>query len=279
MKGLISAWKARQANGATLDPGVALPRGPLQPRGLEKVQDADDRAVAKDVTVAPWRPFVCFQIYAGDRVGIGSGVLIAPTVVLTAAHNLHILSAQRGRGATPTAITAHVGVVNNDKGAAQSRVVRVETCPGYRDCSSSDPAQYDFDFGVAYLADDALFRWAKTTFDVPNQKPLRDDEVKQHMLTVAGYPHETGKPIQLRFHTGQLVTSCEPISFRYRLDTASGQSGGPVFRFHGADKPAWLAGIHVGGDSASNRARRYDASMQKQVAAWLKATTGGVAIS
>jgi V8-like Glu-specific endopeptidase len=276
MKALIASWKGPQdRHGASLDRAAPLPRSILQPKGLEKIQDgADERNIAKDVTVAPWRPLVCLQIYDGDAVGIGSGVLISPTVVLTAAHNLHLLSPTRGQGRWPKAITAHVGVVNNDKGAAMSRVVRVETCPGYRESSAGMETQFDFDFGIARLADEALFNWAKTCFDVPAQKPLREDEISQHMLTAAGYPHEAGKPVRLHFHAGRMVTSCAPLTFRYKLDTAAGQSGGPVFRFHGEDKPCHLAGVHVGGDASSNKARRYDASMQQQVVAWLAASGG-----
>ena len=48
-----------------------------------------------------------------------------------------------------------------------------------------------------------------------------------------------------------------------------GQSGGPVFRYNEAAKKIVFAGVHTTGFESENRARRYDALMQKNIAAWI----------
>jgi V8-like Glu-specific endopeptidase len=283
VRGLISQWKARSQPDARNMPAGSLPAPDMLPRGVESIQGrTDDRKRPKDVTAAPWRPMVCFRIFipGADKPGTGSGVLIAPNVVLTAAHNLHMLADQRGRGFDPPKITAHVGVVSHDVGTARAFVTRVATCPGYVESSRNDDVRYNFDFGLAWLSDDSLFKWAQTSFNVPAHAPLADAVVLEAQLTAAGYPDEPGKRIELKFHSErQHVTSCAPTTFRYKLDTEGGQSGGPVFRYHAADGACYLAGVHVAGGGSSNMARRYDASMQKQVKAWLDAPNAGRRLS
>lgn len=264
-------------------PTGSLPAPDMDPRGLESIQGStDDRKRPKDVTTAPWRAMVCFRIFipGADKPGTGSGVLIAPKVVLTAAHNLHMLSKRRGGGFDPPKITAHAGVVSHDVGTARAFVERVATARGYVETSSEDEARYNFDYGLAWLTDDSLFRWAQAKFDVPAQAPLGNSEILEAQLTAAGYPDEPGKRIELKFHSDrQHVTSCEPTTFRYKLDTEGGQSGGPVFRYHNADDACYLAGVHVAGGGSSNRARRYDASMQQQIKTWLDQPNAGRKLS
>lgn len=283
MTGLFSFFGARGKPNPRHTPPGALPESDMQPFGLESIQGAtDDRKRPKDINAAPWRPMVCFRIFVpgADKPGTGSGVLIAPNVVLTAAHNLHMLSARPGRGFDPPKITAHVGVVSHDVGAAHAFVERVATCPGYVETHRGDEGRYEFDFGLAWLRDDALHRWAQAAFDVPAQVPLRSDEILDAQLTAAGYPDAPGRKIELRFHSErQRVTSVAQTGFRYTLDTEGGQSGGPVFRYHNDNNACFLAGVHVAGGEGSNRARRYDASMQRQIKAWLAAPNAGRRLS
>lgn len=276
MKGIFSFLAGRRSETPSASRAQALPPpflGPLdqQPDGLEDIIGDDDRDVPKDVGAAPWRPFVCLQLFVPGAVrpGTGTGVLIAPNVVLTAAHNLHMLGDRPNSGRDISKITAHVGVVADDQGRARSTAARIATCPGYEKFSNRDEMRYGSDYGVIWLEDSSLHQWAKTCFDIPKQAPLDDDQLKSAVLTVAGYP-DTGGKIQLKFHASdKMLTAWGPTNFRYKLDTERGQSGGPVFRYHSADKPCYLAGVHVGGNPQSNLARRYDITMQRQVEAWL----------
>jgi V8-like Glu-specific endopeptidase len=283
MKGLVSSWYERRQTGADLDPSVAIPkpkakRQKPRDRNLESIIGDDDRKTVKDVTQSPWRPMVCLQIYAGNQVGTGSGVLIAPNIVLTAAHNLHLLGNSQRAARYPDAITAHVGV-SSGVGTAESRVTRVEICPGYVGKSESDPMQFLFDYGIARLADNSLYNWSKKHLTVHTQPPFNDAELKTANLVVAGYPKEDGLPLSLKFCTGQPdAARVGPANFNYAMDSLPGQSGGPVFRYHKDSQAAYFAGVHIAAENGSNLARRYDSFMQKQLQAWLSGAAGGQSI-
>lgn len=231
-------------------------------------QMPDDRAVVTDIGVKPWRPLSClslvFATRSGDQEVMGSGILIAPNVILTAAHNLYSL---RTRAFVKSAY-AHVGTDQGRHGAT-TRIRRVEICPGYSDFGPDDIQRYRHDFGVAKVESDALMDWSGEFIDVANQTPLPDDELARSVLNVAGYPVDAG-PAKLHYHFGQpLSGTINATNFRYRMDTTQGQSGGPVFRFIAASGQVSYAGVHVGGDARGNIARRYNAGMQTKLREWL----------
>lgn len=228
----------------------------------------DDRVEVTNVNVKPWRPLCCLSLVfadvGGDKDVVGSGILIAPNVILTAAHNLYSLRT----GAFVKSAHAHVGT-DSGSYAASARIRRVEICPGYSDFAPDNIQRYRYDFGVAKLETNALMEWSNECLDVVNQTPLSDDELARSVLNVAGYPVEPG-PRKLKYHFGQpLSGTISPTNFRYRMDTTEGQSGGPVFRFMAASQQVAFAGVHVGGDARGNIARRYNAGMQNRLRDWL----------
>src|SRR5574338_246069 len=97
MKGLVTSWYDRHRTGASLDPTAPVPDIPFKAPDdrLESVHGTDQSKVVENIGEAPWKPLVCLEIYAGSESLVGSGVLIAPNVVLTAAHNLYRLATGR----------------------------------------------------------------------------------------------------------------------------------------------------------------------------------------
>lgn len=256
-------------DGATLDTQQPLP--PPKPKIaqfviMDGVGGGDDRVVVKDVNAPPWRPLVCLRLrYSDGAEGIGTGILIAPDVILTAAHNLYALHLRTFVRSAAAMVGVKDGVA-----AAEARVKRVEVCPGYTAKSASDPTRYKLDFGVARVESTALHLWAGEVADVAEQVPLDDEALKASRLNVAGYPDREGS-LKLKTDSGPIVAdTLSATNFRYRMDTMPGQSGGPVFRYLADTKTLNYAGVHVAGDSDSNLARRYDTEMRAQVQAWLK---------
>ncbi len=229
----------------------------------------DDRTIVANVGEKPWRPICCLSLVfangARDENVVGTGILIAPNVILTAAHNLF---SPRTRRFVKTA-HAHVGT-NSGAHAASARIRRVEICPGYSDFADTDIRRYRYDFGVAKVESNALIDWSGEFLDVANQPPLADDELGRARLNVAGYPAEQGPPKLKSDSGGVLRDTISPANFRYRMDTTAGQSGGPVFRYMADSQQVTYAGVHVGGDSRGNIARRFDAAMQNRVKEWLQ---------
>jgi len=266
MTGLVTNWQARKRNAADLNPSTPVQKLRTSGSGYESVHGKDDRFAVKDVAAAPWRPLVCLQLHSGSQTGVGTGLLIAPDVILTAAHNLFLLSS----GKFIDGITAQVGLKNGSP-SAELRVSRVEVCPGYNNLSGPDDSRrFMLDFGLARLPSNALHKWAGTTVDVLAQPPLSDTELLKSWLNVAGYPLEGGGPLVLKSCDGPVMAeTLSAANFGYAMDSLPGQSGGPVFRYHPESKAVIFAGVHVAGDSDKNIARRYDASMRQQLKAWI----------
>ena len=152
MKGLVTSWYERRNVGAALDPAAPVPNIPFNAPDdrLESVHGTDQSKPIENTGEAPWKPLVCLEIYAGSESLVGSGVLIAPNVVLTAGHNLYRLAT----GKFANVIVASVGM-KNGKQAVKSRVVRVDCCPNYTSrANATDKSRFQYDYGIARLADE-----------------------------------------------------------------------------------------------------------------------------
>ncbi len=144
MRGLISGWKEQRGRGkADLQQTPATPfdfKGfpPPGDTGAESVIGKDDSVIVNDTANAPWRPLVCMRIKAPGEFLIGSGILIKPNVILTAAHNVYRLNSKN----YVTSIVAHVGVTTNGNAGAEAIGARVQCPPQYVACAGpNDPTR------------------------------------------------------------------------------------------------------------------------------------------
>jgi len=283
MRGLISGWKEQRSRGmASLQQTPAAPFdfegfAPPNDTGLESVIGNDDSVIVNDTANAPWRPLVCMRIKAPGEFLIGSGILIRPNVILTAAHNVYRLNSK----AYATSIVAHVGVTTGGNAGAEAIGARVQCPPQYVACAGpNDPTRLAFDFAVIHLTTDALGKWTKPESipDVLSQAPMSEPELRAAQLTLAGYPVYGGKPIVLRKGLGRIV-STTGTGLLYDMDSLPGQSGGPAFRINEPSKSFTFAGLHTTGQEIENRARRWEASMQKTVKDWLGGAANSAAIA
>ncbi len=283
MRGLISGWKEQRSRGmASLQQTPAAPFdfegfAPPNDTGLESVIGNDDSVIVNDTANAPWRPLVCMRIKAPGEFLIGSGILIRPNVILTAAHNVYRLNSK----AYATSIVAHVGVTTGGNAGAEAIGARVQCPPQYVACAGpNDPTRLAFDFAVIHLTTDALGKWTKPESipDVLSQAPMSEPELRAAQLTLAGYPVYDGQPIVLRKGLGRIV-STTGTGLLYDMDSLPGQSGGPAFRINEPSKSFTFAGLHTTGQEIENRARRWEASMQKTVKDWLGGAANSAAIA
>jgi V8-like Glu-specific endopeptidase len=217
------------------------------------------------------------RIKAPGEFLIGSGILIRPNVILTAAHNVYRLNSK----AYATSIVAHVGVTTSGNAGAEAIGARVQCPPQYVACAGpNDLTRLPFDFALVHLTSDALGKWTKPESipDVLSQPPMSEPELRSAQLTLAGYPVYDGKPIVLRKCLGR-IGSTTGTGLIYDMDSLPGQSGGPVFRVNEPSKSITFAGVHTTGQEIENRARRWDASMQKTLKEWLGSASGSAAIT
>lgn len=270
--GLITAWQDQRRSGADLDISKPAPKADFGSNTLEGTHGKDDSVVVGNTEEQPWRPMVLLRMYMGGRKFIGSGLLIAPNVVLTAGHNLFQLSSKKFFDS----IVADVGLKNGKTGA-QARAARVEVCPGYEKFSPTDPLRSRIDYGIIRCDTDALGKWVGKHVDVASQAPMPDAEYPPAIFSIAGYPFND-TPLALKTCAGKAIREkVEPQQFWYTMDSMPGQSGGPVFRWS-PTRGFILGGIHVAGDTDDNRACRYSTAMQKQLQAWLGNAAGGTRI-
>lgn len=283
MRGLISGWKQQRTRGmADLQQTPATPfdfKGfaPPDDAGAESIIGNDDSVIVNDTANAPWRPLVCMRIKAPGEFLIGSGLLIKPNVILTAAHNVYRLNSQ----SYATSIVAHVGVTTDGKAGAEAIGARVQCPPQYVAAAGpNDPTRLAFDFAVIHLASDALGKWTRPDSipDVLSQPAMSEPELRAARLTLAGYPVYDGKPIVLRKCLGRIL-STTGTGLIYDMDSLPGQSGGPVFRVNEPTKSITFAGVHTTGQEIENRARRWDASMRATLQDWLGGAQGSAAIA
>lgn len=259
---LLAGFRTAESGEGPLDPRAAPPEK-FTPMLKLIGSDGDQRKKVKDVEVEPWRTLVCLRVRHTDgESAVGTGLMIAPNVVLTAAHNLYSLKLKKR-------IASGFGEVGVKDGASKAdasiKFVRVRR--KYTEMHPSDAARYRHDYGVAYLEGAALGAWCKTHIDIAAQAPMPDTELHTSELTIAGYPLENG-PLTLKSDAGRMLAkTTTPTNFRYRMDTMPGQSGAPVFRYR--DGAFALAGVHVGGEVDYNLARRFDAEMRDDVLRWL----------
>jgi V8-like Glu-specific endopeptidase len=227
---------------------------------------ADERVAVDNVEAAPWRTFCCLRINFSDdanRFGYGTGLLIAPRLILTAAHNVYSL----GGGHWAKSIAAMVGM-KNGQFAAKANVVEGKVARGYRESRGAE--SFQFDFGVAVLDSDALFQWTGECVNVVDQAPMDNAELERSGVSVAGYPDEDRPNIKLKSAFGGIVAGLTTqANIHYLMDTMPGQSGCPVFKWSAQTRSFSLAGVHVRGANRTNMARRYDARMREQVKAWV----------
>lgn len=279
-QGLISAWHDRNAAGIALDPAAPEPPATLNGSGLEGTHGDNNSVEVGNVAMAPWKPLVLLAItFPHDTKPnavsyyVGSGVLIAPNVVLTAAHNVFRLA----NASYATAIAAQAGVYKGTQ-QARSRAARVFCPPAYRTCKPKEARRHNHDYALVVLTDNALGKWAGTHFRVQEQDPMEAPDLQRSKLTVAGYPGHLAK-LTLMMCFGEVKkASITDATFNYTMDTMPGQSGGPVFRYEEGGGITF-AGVHVSDGDGSNRACRYSAAMRNDIATWLKAPTTGQAVS
>ena len=244
-----------------------------KPSIAKSVIGRDDRKLVADPMSPLWRPVVALFVTYPEQSNthLGTGVLIAPRLVLTAAHNLYDLGRrQRIMGGVVKAGLTPQGC------EAQSGISAVRVPKAYEKHNLRNNNQFTVDYGLVLLKSDAVHDWAKTVWPMETNPPFSTRALRGSHLSIAGYPARN-----LTGYTA-LTTCYGPVdpnaitknTFTYDMDTTGGQSGGPVFRFDKDTNRVALAGIHVAGfDGSHNLAHRFTADTKRNVLAWAKELT------
>jgi V8-like Glu-specific endopeptidase len=161
---------------------------------------------------------LCRDFGEGGCAGC-SGTLIAPRLVLTAAHCLYSL----GRRRPPVRITVTPGRTDRDTrpfGSLESR--RFFVPRGFVD----GPDRLIWDFGVVVLP--RPFAHARRFMPLLAASDAELARIAvQHRLTVAGYPSD--RPIGTLWRHAERLAKVTPRRLLYSVDTCPGHSGSAVW--------------------------------------------------
>ena len=219
----------------------------------ENVIGVDSRVRVTDTSAIPWRCICHIEVeYEAGPIGFGTGFLIGPKSVLTAAHvicdpakkrkarRLRIMPGRNGN-------TAPYGYFVAD----------------FKDClvtaqwlknGSSVDGSGACDYAVITIPKDFKTEETPTAERLGyfGLKCFSDDEVakKANMLLVnnAGYPYEADKPYGTLWYNAGRVRTVEKTYVEYMVDTEGGQSGSPIYFFDEETNQRFVIAVHTTGD-------------------------------
>lgn len=220
---------------------------------LEIIGDKDDREPVPFTKKRPWSMqghlVMTFNHNSIVRTRDGSGTMIGPRHVLTAAHNVH--RKDYGRAVSTT---FYPGQNSDELPFDSAKVLTYKIAPRW--LQTFDPT---WDFAVLVL-DSPI---GKKTGHM-SVAAMSDEKLTTQRLTLAGYPKERGST--LWSHSGRL-RGVSPDFLLYDLDTEEGQSGSCLFI--SSEDAYTVVGIHTLGDKAGNSGVRINDERAKLIGSWL----------
>ncbi len=238
----------------------------------ENVIGVDSRVLVTDTAMTPWRCICHLEVeHEVGPVGFGTGFLIGPKAVLTAAHVIvdpaRKLKARRirvipGRGGA----TAPYGFFVAEAGDCK---VPDEWLRGGAD----DAERAASDYAVIPVPDKFETSGQPTTERLGyfGLKCFTEAEAaaKAEMLLVnnAGYPYEASKPYGTLWYNAGRVRKIDKTYIEYMVDTEGGQSGSPVYFYDEKTTQRYVIAIHTTGDFV-NRGLRITPDVFKTIKRW-----------
>ncbi len=261
--GFLKRWFGTRRD-STETPGASgLHAGPepAASGNLEATFGADERRQVPDSSQLPWSAICHLDVDLGGKHGYGTGFLVAPNIVVTAAHVLHPKGFKRGRS-----VLVMPGRNSTTAPALFQDTTNFYLSPSWRP-EADDPG---LDFAVIMLEGNAFSSCGTIKLQTLTDADLARLKKEKTLVTVAGYPSDKPRGTLWRSR-GPLLEFGETAIY-YKNDTKPGQSGGPVFGYTIDDTPVVFA-IHVQGDQDSNVARRIHGLAATAIAARLGTTS------
>ena len=206
---------------------------------IEAIIGTDDQNRVVDTTVDPYRKVVHLSMRFPGGVYVGSGVMIGPDTILTAAHNLYDDDTQSWASSV-TAVPAM------DEGAEKYGIFSASDYWIFKPYKENGNSAYDI----------AVLRLEQAVPDEVGSLSVSSAVAVGDRVQVAGYPAVSDSKYGNMYTMFDTISNTEDQFLSYQIDTEAGQSGSPVLNSQNE-----IVGIHILGSSRANHARRVDAEV------------------
>ena len=182
-----------------------------QPEGII---DTDNQFLVQNTTLDPYRKIVRLESFFESGPLYGTGVLVGPDLVLTAAHNVY--NVESGQWTLDLRITPAQNGVTEPYGIYQGS--RVFILKNYQTEVTGANDSYDM----------AVIKLTEPVNSQIGYLSLSTDITLGSRVQVAGYPVSSDWKISFMYAMWGEVSKIDGNLIHYQIDTESGQSGSPV---------------------------------------------------
>jgi len=230
--------------------------------GQESIHGPDDRQRQYETDRYPWSAIA--SLVCEGRHGVpwlGTGFFISRSLLLTAGHCVY--QHNLGRDGHPIGWAQRISVYPGRNGSQlpQKQLVHRQLFSTVGWVTKRDSA---FDYGAIVVDPLAMGFGDGGYFGV---RMLKDSELLQSLVTVAGYPGDHAEP-GCQFYVVRRLLSLTWLNLTYDADTTAGQSGGPIFI--SSRRGQEVVGIHTTGGGVANWGLRINEDLWRNMTLWLK---------
>jgi len=261
MAGQVSAGPAIDAYYGSFGSSIekAAARAKVSYAQLESIIGTDDRVRVTNNQFYPWRCIASLLITSHNgTMYLGTGWLVAPRVLLTAGHCVHM--ADEGGWVTQIEVIPGRDADNRPFGSAVATDFRSTT--GWTQDHNSD-----FDYGAILLPADKRYGEQLGWFGYASRG---DDYLRGITLNLAGYPGDGG-PAGIdgtQWYNSRGVLDVLDKQITYEIDTFGGQSGAPVWEMT-AENNRYGVAVHTFGTTVNNGGTRITSDVFDNIVLWI----------
>ncbi|MGW7932712.1 trypsin-like serine peptidase [Staphylococcus xylosus] len=219
---------------------------------IERILGKDDRKLVKNYMSPPYKSIVLLNMTFNNITYTGTGAVIAPDTILTAAHNVY----DSKLGGWATDITAYAGARPHKATIGKAKVDKKYVLPEWINSQSS---QHDL----------AVIKLKTSLGDQTGTLGITNEMKLSEPIETAGYPADKGG--WTLYKGNGLLKKFTNFNVYYDIDTYGGQSGSPVWN---RDKK--IIGVHAYGSSPLNFATKINDTNLKLIKNWTNIPVGDV---